>query len=125
METNDDLRKELAHVYELLRETDQERISYAQRLNQALLELGPARFNSNHYLTLRSEERIIELDFPVRPRCRDWSSSPHVQRLATQLKLRHQDWQKILIQVDDLTKQLLKIPLHEGASTTEPYWTNG
>ena len=125
MTTIEDLRKELAHVYQLLRETDQERIDYAQRLNEALLELGPARFNSNHYLKLRSEDRIIELDFSARPKCRDWSNSPHVQRLTAQLVMGHQDWQAILVQADNLSRNFLDIPLNESASATEPHWTNG
>ncbi|MCA1452081.1 class I SAM-dependent methyltransferase [Bradyrhizobium sp. BRP22] len=127
MEIIDEIKKELMQVYALLSKTDQERISYAKQLNEALLELGPARFNSNHYLKLHAESRIIELDFPVSPKYRDWSKSPHVQKLKFHFENRHTDWRDVLIACDRFMDSFLRIPnlQQPDEALTQPYWSNG
>ena len=96
------LRGELSKVYQFLRSVD----------------------TAHHYETLKSEHRIIELDFPVWPKGRDWSQSVHMKRLVAGLEARRAEWLDLLRSFACFEQQLRMIPLEPGGNDAEPHWLN-
>lgn len=72
---------------------------------------------------MKEETQIIHLDFPVQPKWRDFSRSPHIQRLCWQYAQRWGDWQKVLEQAAAHKDNFLRIPLI-GESADNPHWIN-
>lgn len=118
-------RQEIENAYRLLSEVEEARVALSRRLDEALTELGPARFNSRHYETLKAESRIVELDFAVRPRRRSFAASPHMRRLVACLEAQRGSFQAVLDGFAALAQTLRVIPAAvEPSRPNEPNWMN-
>jgi Methyltransferase domain len=65
----------------------------------------------------------IDLDYAVRPRCRDLSASPHIKRLIFTLERSRAAYRETLHQFGALEPKLIEIPMEQKGS--EPFWING
>ncbi len=115
---------EISQTYGMLREVDADRAAVTSRLNEALLELGPARFNSKHFETLKREKRLIELDFAVNAERRDFGGSPHMRRLVASMKSKQADFKNILNGFSRFASNFAEISSSPPDDSMEPHWRN-
>jgi hypothetical protein len=116
---------EIEQTYRLLGDVEAARVTLSRRLDEIAAELGPARFNSRHYETLKTENRIVELDFAVRPRRRSFADSPHMRRLVAQFEAARDSFQGVLDGYATLAPRLRNIPAAVMPShPNEPNWMN-
>lgn len=78
-----------------------------------------------HYYRLVNEKRIIELDFPVEPRSRSWSQSPHMRRLLLNFEKDREQYGACLASFLSYEANFLSISIDEGTDKLQPHWVNG
>lgn len=106
-----------------------ERLAVYERNYEELLAKATAMdFEWNHWKKLEAEGRLVALDYPVRPRHRDWKGSPGVSRLVDRLNAERNAYSALLSSFLEFAPWLTRIPasLPPGVeSTADPHWING
>lgn len=102
------LREELAAAYE------------------RIAAMGADVFWSRHYQEGKANGTIIDIDFPVRPRARDFRTSPHMKRLTGALDNKRDTFKTLLQGFSERHGEGLRaIPLDQPEDAGAPYWING
>jgi hypothetical protein len=102
----DKLRKELKDAYAMLE------------------ELGPVVFWGRHHQHGKENGTILQLDYPVRLKSRDFSSSPHMKRLKAMLDARREQFRAMLTGFEQRHgDKLRQVPMTTD-KPGEPHWTN-
>lgn len=101
-----------------------------QSLEGVSRELSDLRSRSEQLAaveTLRSQGLLLEVDYPCRPRSRDWSNSPAVQKLNARFARGREAYAEALRRIGAHASPLGRIevaaPVEPGSP--EPYWGNG
>ena len=68
--------------------------------------------------------RAIPVDFPVRPRARDFATHKAARLLETLLSMHDDSQRATLLAFQELANFLLKISVQEPVLKSEPYWSN-
>lgn len=93
---------------------------------ERLAAMGEDVFWSNHYRTGRAQGTVLDIDFPVRARSRDFSASPHARRLTQMLDADRLRYRQMLADFySRYGDRLHAIPLEAPADARDPHWLNG
>ena len=82
----------------------------------------------DYFERAKAEGRLIEIDYPCRPRWRDWSSSPAMTLLASRLEFESVRYRESLRMLSGYVPQLIRIKTcrsDDDSESSSPVWANG
>lgn len=88
--------------------------------------LGPDIFWAKHYTEGKAAGTILDIDFPVRAKSRDFSASPQMRGLLAKLEAERGAYVDLLAHIAaQYGEALREIPMDAPDDARQPHWMNG